>query len=95
MYAKTLIVLAILSAALAAPASAQYRRVGGPGYHGGYYGPAYGTYGPAYGPPAFSGAYGPPIAGAPFYYGDGWVPESIFDHSRVGGVDPTIRPPAN
>lgn len=78
--------LVILTTALAAPASAQYGYVRGPGY----YGPNY--YGPAYGPGTFRRAYnrGPVIE--PFFYGDGWVPESIFDHSRAGGIDPNIRP---
>jgi hypothetical protein len=85
---KTLGAVAIVTAALTAPASAQYVRVYGPSY----YGPAYG-YGPAHGPRTFRGAYNQ-VRMMPFY-GDGWVPESIWDHSRVGGVDPTIRPAGN
>ena len=83
MNIKTLSAVAIMTAALAAPASAQYERVWGPRY----YGPAYG-YGPVYGPRTFRGPYNQMMP----FYGDGWVPESIWDHSRVGGVDPTIRP---
>jgi hypothetical protein len=79
--------LALLATTLAAPAYAQYERVYGPGY----YGPSY--YGPAYRTRTFRGAYnrGPVIE--PFFYGDGWVPESIYDHSRPGGIDPNINPP--
>jgi hypothetical protein len=80
--------VAILTGALTAPVSAQYVRAYGPSY----YGPAYG-YGPVYGPRTFRGAYAYNQL-MPFY-GDGWVPESIWDHSRVGGVDPTIRPSGN
>jgi hypothetical protein len=76
---KTLGAIAIVTATLIAPASAQYLRAYGPSY-----------YGPAYGPRTFRGAYAYHQM-MPFY-GDGWVPESIWDHSRVGGVDPTIRP---
>ena len=78
--------LAILTTALATPAFAQYEYGRGPVY----YGPSY--YGPAYGPRSFRGAYnqGPVIE--PLFYGDGWVPESIWDHSRPGGIDPNIRP---
>ncbi len=78
--------LAVLATTMAAPASAQYARVYGPGYHGpSYYGPAYRTRG-------YRGVYneGPTIG--PLFYGDGWVPEPIFDHSRTGGIDPNIRP---
>ena len=80
--------LAALATLVAAPANAQYERVYGPGYHG----PAY--YGPAYRTRIFRGAYnrGPVIE--PFFHGDGWVPEPIFDHSRTGGIDPNIRPPS-
>ena len=77
-------VVAVL-ATLAAPAHAQYTRVYGPGYDG----PGYG--GPADRTRVFRGAYAAPVIG-PFLYGDGWVPEPIFDHSRVGGIDPNIRP---
>ncbi len=87
MNLKTLSAIAIVSAALAGPAFAQYGRVYGPSY----YGPAYG-YAPAYGPRAFRGAYAYNQVEIMPFYGDGWVPESIWDHSRVGGVDPTIRP---
>jgi len=78
--------LAILTTMLAAPAYAQYDRVYGPGYH------AHAYYGPAYRTRIFHGAYnqGPVIE--PFFYNDGWVPESIYDHSRTGGIDPNIRP---
>ena len=90
MSIKILGAAVIVSAALTGPLFAQYERLGGPGY----YGPTYG-YGPAYGPRTFCGAY---VYGAvpviPFY-GDGWVPESIGDRSRVGSVDPTIRPSGN
>lgn len=88
MNIKTLSVIAVVTAALTAPASAQYVRLYGPSY----YGPAFG-YGPAYGSRTIRGAYAYHRM-MPFY-GDGWVPESIWDHSRVGGVDPTIRPPGN
>ena len=71
---------------MAAPASAQYARVYGPGYHGpSHYGPAYRTRG-------FRGVYNEGPAIGPLFYGDGWVPEPIFDHSRTGGIDPNIRP---
>ena len=79
--------LAVLTATLvAAPAYAQYEGAYGPGYRG----PAY--YGPAYRTRVFRDAYnrGPVIE--PFIYGDGWVPESIWDQSRTGGIDPNIRP---
>ena len=76
---------------LSAPASAQYGRVYGPSY---YYGP-----GPVYGGPGpFRGAYGTyyegPVIG-PLFYGDGWVPESIYQPSRPGSIDPYIRPPGS
>ncbi len=77
--------LAILTTALAAPAYAQYER--GPGY----YGPSY--YGPAYRTRAFRGVYNRLPADGPFFYNGGWVPESIYDHSRPGGIDPNINPP--
>jgi hypothetical protein len=77
--------LAALMMMLAAPASAQYEPVYGPGY----YGPVYG--GPAYRTRAYRGVYPAPVIG-PLFYGDGWVPEPIFDHSRAGGIDPNIRP---
>ena len=81
--------ISVAVTALSTPASAQYGRVYGPSY---YYGPA-----PSYGPRPFRGAYGTyyegPVIG-PLFYGDGWVPEPIFDHSRPGGIDPTIRPPS-
>jgi hypothetical protein len=85
---KTFGAIAIVSVALTGPAMAQYGFM----RDSGYYGPVYG-YGPAYGPGPFRGAYiyNRVPMGLPFY-GDGWVPESIWDHSRVGGVDPTIRP---
>ena len=80
--------LALLTTTLAVPAYAQYAPVYGPGY----YGPVYG--GPAYPRAVYRGTYyrGPVIE--PFVYGDGWVPEPIFDHSRTGGIDPNIRPPS-
>jgi len=89
MNIKTLSAMAIVTAALTGPASAQYDR----GYRPSYYGPAYG-YGPAYAPRVYRGArvYHQVL---PFYYGDGWVPESIWDPSRVGSIDPTIRPSGN
>jgi hypothetical protein len=78
--------LAVLATTLAAPAFAQEVRVYGPGY----YGPGY--YGPAYRHRVFRDAYAAgPVIG-PLFYGDGWVPEPIFDHSRAGGIDPNIRP---
>jgi hypothetical protein len=80
--------IAVVATAMAAPAYAQYARVYGPGYHG----PSY--YGPAYRHRVFRGAYdeGPVIG--PLFYGDGWVPEPIFDRSRTGGIDPYINPPS-
>jgi hypothetical protein len=85
---STLAVGIIATMSLSTPASAQY----GPGYGP----PAYGryTYGPVYAPRAFPRAYyyGEPVIG-PLFYGDGWVPEPIFDRSRTGGIDPNIRPP--
>lgn len=77
--------LAVFAATLATPAYAQYASVYGPGY----YGPVYG--GPVYRTRVFRGAYAAPVI-EPFFYGDGWVPEPIFDHSRAGGIDPNIRP---
>jgi len=86
MIIRTISAIAVVSAALTAPVFAQYERGVGPSY----YGPAYG-FRPAYGPRTiFRGAYDQ-VPMMPFY-GDGWVPESIWDRSRVGGVDPTIRP---
>ena len=90
MSIKTLSAIAIVTAALTAPAYAQYDRVYGPGY----YGPAYG-YGPVYGPRSFRSAYVYNAVPMMPFYGDGWVPESIWDRSRVGSIDPTIRPPGN
>jgi len=81
----------IATTALTTPASAQY----GPGYAPPYYyGPN--AYGPVYGPRPFRGYgtyYEGPVIG-PLFYGDGWVPESIYQHSRPGGIDPYIRPPS-
>jgi hypothetical protein len=79
--------VAALATMLAAPAYAQYEG----GYGPGYYGPTY--YGPAYRHRVFRGAYNEGPAIGPLFYGDGWVPEPIYDHSRPGGVDPNIRPP--
>jgi hypothetical protein len=78
--------LAVLATTMAAPAFAQDARVYGPGY----YGPTH--EGPTYRHRVFRGAYneGPTIG--PLFYGDGWVPESIYDHSRAGGIDPNVRP---
>jgi hypothetical protein len=90
MSIKTLSAIAIVTAALTGPASAQYDRVYGPGY----YGPAYG-YGPVYGPRTFRGAFVYNAVPVVPFYGDGWVPESIYDRSRVGSIDPTIRPFGN
>jgi hypothetical protein len=78
--------LAVLAATLAAPAFAQEVRVYGPGY----YGPTY--QGPSYRQRVFRGAYNEGPAIGPLFYGDGWVPEPIYDHSRAGGIDPYIRP---
>jgi hypothetical protein len=78
--------LAVLATTLAAPAYAQSERVYGPGYGG----PAY--YGPAYQTRTFHRAYNRAPMDEPFY-NDGWVPESIYDHSRPGGMDPNINPP--
>jgi hypothetical protein len=89
MSIRTLSAIAIVSAALTAPASAQYERV-----YGGYYGPAYG-YGPVYGPRTVRGTYVYNAVPMVPFYGDGWVPESIYDRSRVGSIDPTIRPSGN
>jgi hypothetical protein len=77
--------LALFAMTLSGPAYAQYAPVYGPGY----YGPVYGA--PAYRTRVFRGVYAAPAIG-PFLYGDGWVPEPIFDHSRTGGIDPNIRP---
>ena len=90
MSIKTLSAIAIATVALTAPASAQYDRVYGPGY----YGPAYG-YGPVYGPRTFRGAYVYNAVPMVPFFGDGWVPESVYDRSRVGSIDPTIRPSGN
>ena len=77
----------VLATTLVAPAYAQYERVYGPGYYGsGYYGPAYRAR-------VYRHVYEAPVIG-PLFYGDGWVPEPIFDHSRTGGIDPSIRPPS-
>ncbi len=85
----TLAVGIVLAAtALATAASAQYGPVYGPRYDGP------GPYG--YPPAAIRRPYyerGPVIE--PFLYGDGWVPESIYQHSTPGGIDPYIRPPGN
>lgn len=78
-------VLSILVMTLTAPARAQYAPIYGPGYDG----PAYGE--PVYRTHVFRDVYPAPRVG-PFLYGDGWVPEPIFDHSRTGGIDPNIRP---
>jgi hypothetical protein len=79
--------LAIVATTLATPAFAQDARV----YSGaGYYGPGY--EGPGYRHRVFRGAYNEGPAIGPLFYGDGWVPEPIYDHSRVGGIDPYIRP---
>ena len=80
--------LAVLATTLAAPAHAQSGRLYGPGY---YDGPAYG--GPTYRTRTFRDGYNYGPAIGPLFYGDGWVPEPIYDHSRPGGVDPNIRPP--
>jgi hypothetical protein len=84
-FALVIPAVAIFAAAMAAPAYAQYV----PAYGPGYYGPVYGN--PAYRARVFRGYVGPVIE--PPFYGDGWVPEPIFDHSRTGGIDPNIRPP--
>jgi hypothetical protein len=76
--------LAVLATTLAAPAYAQSERVYGPGYHGSA------IYGPAY---RFHRAYNRAPMDEPFY-NDGWVPESIYDHSRTGGIDPNVNPPS-
>ena len=78
--------LALSAMTLTAPAAyGQYAPVYGPGYRGPLYG------GPAYRRHVFRRVYAAPAIG-PFLYGDGWVPEPIFDHSRTGGIDPNIRP---
>lgn len=77
----------VSAAALSTPAAAQY----GPAYGPRYYGP--GPYGSFYPPAAIRGPYydrGSVIG--PLFYGDGWVPESIYQHSAPGGIDPYIRP---
>jgi hypothetical protein len=78
--------LAVLATAVAGPAYAQSERVYGPGYSG----PTYS--GPAYQTRTFHRAYNRAPMDEPFY-NDGWVPESIYDHSRPGGMDPNINPP--
>ena len=78
--------LAIAATTIAAPAYAQYARVYGPGYYGQTY------EGPVYRHRVFRGAYNEGPAIGPLFYGDGWVPEPIYDHSRAGGIDPYIRP---
>ena len=85
MNIKTLSAVAVVTAAFTDPAFAQYHRVRGPSY----YGPAHG-YAPAYGTTNFRAAYARLPVGEPFFYGDG-----LIDHSRVGGVDPDIRPSGN
>jgi len=80
----------IAATTLGTPASAQY----GPLYGPRYYGP--GPYGAVYPPAVVPGPYygrGPIIG--PLFYGDGWVPESIYQHGTPGGIDPYIRPPGN
>jgi hypothetical protein len=77
--------LAVLATAVAAPAYAQSERYG-PSYSG----PTY--YGPAYQSRTFHRAYNRAPMDEPFY-NDGWVPESIYDHSRPGGMDPNVNPP--
>jgi hypothetical protein len=86
---KTLSVsAAMMTAAFTGPVLAQYERVPEPGYYRPHH-----VYGPVYGPRTFRGAYNYDLVPMGFlFYGDGWVPESIWDPSRVGGVDPTIRP---
>ena len=80
-----------LAAAFCTPASAQYGPVYGPHFTGPN---AYGViYGPRVFPAPYAAYYGEPVIG-PFFYGDGWVPEPIFDHSSPGGIDPYIRPPS-
>jgi len=80
--------LAIAATTMAAPAYAQYARVYGPGYYGQTY------EGPVYRHRVFRGAYNEGPAIGPLFYGGGWVPEPIYDHSRAGGIDPNIRPPS-
>ena len=78
--------LTVLATTAVAPAFAQEVRVYGPGYY-------VQTYeGPVYRHRVFRGAYNEGPAIGPLFYGDGWVPEPIFDHSRTGGIDPNIRP---
>jgi len=90
MNIKMLGAVAIVSAALTGPVFAQYERLGGPGYYGSAYG-----YAPAYRPRTFRGVYVYSAVPVIPFYGDGWVPESIWDRSRVGSIDPTIRPSGN
>jgi hypothetical protein len=78
--------VALMATTMAAPAHAQYARISGPGYYGQTY------HGPAYRHRMLRGAYNEGPAIGPLFYGDGWVPEPIFDHSRTGGIDPNIRP---
>ncbi|HLJ01596.1 MAG TPA: hypothetical protein VKT76_17930 [Bradyrhizobium sp.] len=80
--------LVLLTTAIATPVFAQYGRVDGPAY----YGPAYGAPAYTYREQVFRRAYNQGPAIAPFFYGDGWVAEPIYDHSRTGGIDPNIRP---
>ena len=75
--------LAVLATTLATSAFAQSERAYGPGYHR----PA--VYDPTY---RFQRAYNRAPRDEPFY-NDGWVPESIYDPSRPGGMDPNINPP--
>jgi hypothetical protein len=79
--------LTILGTALAAPAHAQYERMVGPGYYGSTY------YAPTHRMRTFRRAYNQAPVDGPFY-NDGWVPESIHDRSRPGGLDPNINPPS-
>jgi hypothetical protein len=89
MNIKTLSAVAIVTAALTAQAFAQYHRVHGQGYCGRAY------YGSSHGVRTFRSVYARLSVGESFLYGDGWVPESFWDPSRVGGEDPDIRPSAN
>jgi hypothetical protein len=85
----TLLGISVAATMLIPPASAQYQPVYGPAYRGPI------AYGPAYRTRVFRGAYAQgPVIG-PLYYNDGWVPESVFDHSRPGGRDPYLNPAAN
>ena len=87
----TLVVgFSLAAIALWTPASAQDGRIYGRHFNGPN------SSGVIYGPRTLPGAYyyrGPVIE--PFFSGDGWVPEPIFDHSRSGGIDPNIRPPGS